>query len=861
MKNGQFTLKTQAALTKAQHLSQEYKHTDLLAEHLLCSIFKDPDGLPFQIAQKLTRDSKQPLTLIRDHLKTVPSVDGDIVYGEQASSDFRKLIQTSTEEARSLGDEYISLEHVLLAYLGKSFQLKTQLEKLGLTRQKVGTMMEELRGSQKVITDNPEGTYNSLKKYGIDLNEMARKGKLDPVIGRDEEIRRCIQILSRRTKNNPLLIGEPGVGKTAIAEGLAGRVVNGDVPNVIKSKKIVTLDIGALIAGAKYRGEFEDRLKAVLKEVTNSNEQIILFVDEIHTVVGAGAVEGAMDAANLLKPALARGELRLIGATTLKEYQKHIEKDAALERRFQPVYIQEPNTEDAITILRGLKEKYELHHGIRVTDQAIVSAITLSDRYISDRFLPDKAIDLVDEACSKLKIELGSLPIEMEEIERKLRSLKIEEAALKRENDQASVTRLEELRKESADLNEKFSAMKVKLDQERSEIDSITKIKSKIEDLRIEETNQERAGDLNKVAEIRYGDIPKLQKKLAEAEGSLQKKQKGSRLLKEEVTEEDIAQIVSKWTGIPVSKMLQSEKQKLLQIEEVLHRRVVGQGEAISAVAEAIRRNRAGLASENKPIGSFIFLGPTGVGKTETARSLAEFLFDNEKAMVRIDMTEYMEKHSVAKLIGAPPGYIGHDEGGQLTEAVRRRPYSILLFDEIEKAHPDVFNVLLQVLDDGRLTDSKGRMVNFKNTIIIMTSNLASQFISDPNLVEEEKEKMIKETLRHHFKPEFLNRIDETVVFRSISQEDLARIVDIQLDRLNERLQTRGMRLEYDPKVKKMLADMSYDKVYGARPLIRLIQNTIMNPLSKKILAGNYSSGALFKAVLKGSQVDFIPGN
>ncbi|MCB1146658.1 MAG: ATP-dependent chaperone ClpB [Leptospiraceae bacterium] len=854
-----FTQKTKEAHQKAQMLAEELGHAEVGPEHVLLSVFSDREGLPYQIAVQLTGNGKAVEDLIRKYLASIPKVEGDFQPGEYVSRDLGRLYQAAWAEAKGLGDEYLSLEHVLLAYLNGKYKLKDELSRLGLERKVVDAALKQMRGNQKVNSDNPEATFQALEKYGRNLNEAARKGSLDPVIGRDEEIRRAIQILSRRNKNNPLLIGEPGVGKTAIAEGLAGRIVQGDVPDAIKDKTIVTLDMGALIAGAKYRGEFEERLKAVLKEVTNSDEKIILFIDEIHSVVGAGATEGAMDAANLLKPAMARGELRLIGATTLKEYQKYIEKDAALERRFQPVYINEPNVEDAITILRGLRDRYEVHHGIRITDAAIISAVQLSNRYIADRFLPDKAIDLIDEAASKLRLELGSLPLEMEELHRKMHALQIEEAALKRENDKISMERLETVRKELADIKEKFDAMKLQLDKEKSVIGGATKVKEDIEKLRIEEAEAERKGDLNRVAEIRYGKIPELQKKLTEIDEALKNRADGSRLLKEEVTEEDIAQIIARWTGIPVSKMLQSEKQKLLQIETALHKRVVGQEEAVSSVAQAIRRNRAGLSEENRPVGSFLFLGPTGVGKTETARALAEFLFDDEKAMIRIDMTEYMEKHSVARLIGAPPGYIGHDEGGQLTEKVRRRPYSVLLFDEVEKAHPDVFNVFLQILDDGRLTDSKGRTVDFKNTIIVLTSNIGSHFIADTALNEEEKEAAVREELRRTFRPEFLNRLDATVIFHPIGKEHLKDILEIQLKQVLAKAHMRGIDLVIPDKVKERLVVEGYDPVYGARPLKRVIQNKLVNPLAVAILEGEYSEGQKLTAEWGVSDITFYP--
>ncbi|MDH4199518.1 MAG: ATP-dependent chaperone ClpB [Spirochaetia bacterium] len=856
MNMNKMTVKMRDALEEAHSQTVALKHVDILPEHVLYGIFHDPEGLPCQIAKNIS-DVEKIRGSISESLKKIPVVQGDVNYGENTSPETRRLLQQGFTEAQGMEDEFLSLEHVLLAYLNGSYKLKNELASLGLSRTAVLPLLKSLRGNQKVTDENPEGKFDVLNKYGRNLNELARKGKLDPVIGRDEEIRHCIQILSRRTKNNPMLIGEPGVGKTAIVEGLAGKIISGDVPDVIKDKTIIALDMGSLIAGAKYRGEFEERLKAVLDEVTKSQDKIIMFIDEIHTLVGAGAGEGAMDAANLLKPALARGDLRLIGATTLNEFQKHIEKDAALERRFQQVLINEPDQEDAITILRGLKERYELHHGIRITDSAIIAAVQLSDRYISDRFLPDKAVDLIDEACARLRIELGSMPLEMDEIYQKMRSLEIEEAALKKENDRASVERLEEVRKEVANLREKFNSMKVQLDEEKKLIQDITIVKEEIDGLRIEEARLERSGELDKVAEVRYGRIPDLQKKLEKAEQVLKNRQGGTRLLKEEVTEEDIAIIVSRWTGIPVTKMLQGEKEKLLRIEEALHKRVVGQDDAITAVAEAIRRNRAGLSDESRPIGSFLFLGPTGVGKTETARALAEFLFDDEKAMVRFDMSEYMEKHSVARLIGAPPGYVGYDEGGQLTESVRRRPYSVLLFDEVEKAHHDVFNLFLQILDDGRLTDSKGRTANFKNTIIIMTSNIGSEYLSDTSLNEEEKEAGIMEMLRARFRPEFLNRLDSISQFHTIDPVHLREILKLQLTHLTQRLEKKGLSLEIDKEVADYLIQNGYDPVYGARPLKRLIQEKLTNPIAKKLLEGDYSAGSVFKAFIKGTEVDF----
>ncbi|MDH5717545.1 MAG: AAA family ATPase [Spirochaetia bacterium] len=851
------TTKTIEAIENARNIAIEKKHTEILAEHLLLSIFKDKEGLPYQISFQVLNNIESINDIIIKYINSYPAVEGNMTYAEYASVNFNRLLQLSFEELKIFNDDYLSLEHILFAYISKNFYLTEELNKIGFTRNKIENIIKILRGGKTVKDNNPEIKYNTLKKYGKNLNELAEKGKLDPVIGRDEEIKRCVQILSRRTKNNPLLIGEPGVGKTAIAEGLANRIIQSDVPEAIKNKIIITLDMGALIAGAKFRGEFEERLKAVLDEVISSNGKIILFIDEIHTVVGAGAIEGAMDAANLLKPALAKGELRMIGATTVKEYKKYIEKDTALERRFQPILIKEPGIEDAVTILRGLREKYEVHHGIQITDQAIIAAVTLSDRYISERFLPDKAIDLIDEACSKLRIEIGSFPKEMEEIQQKIRSLEIEETALKREKDDKSIERLKFLKKELANLLENFNAMKFIFEEEKKSITDVALIKEQIDALKTEENRYERESNLNKVAEIRYGKLPQLQKKLEEFENNFKKKQQNRRFTKEEVSEEDIAEVVSKWTGIPVNKMLEKEKEKLLNIEDYLRKRIVGQDDALKALGEAIRRNRAGLSEENKPIGSFLFLGPTGVGKTETAKALAEILFNDEKAMVRIDMTEYMEKHSTARLIGAPPGYIGYDEGGQLTEAIRTKPYSVILFDEIEKAHKDVFNLFLQILDDGRLTDSKGHMVNFKNTIIIMTSNIASETIASVEMTNKDKISAIEKELSMVFKPEFLNRLDASIIFHSIKKEQLERIVQIQIHNLNERLQKKGIHLNVNKNLINKIINEGYDPVYGARPLKRVIQKYILNSLSEFMLRENIPDTVELNISLNKEKVEF----
>ena len=781
------------------------------------------------------------------------------------SSALKKTFDAAEKEAAKLKDDYISVEHLLLGLLDEGTPaLKKIFQSNGLRRDAVLKALVELRGNQRVTDQNPEGKFQALEKYGRDLTALARSGKIDPVIGRDEEIRRVMQVLTRRTKNNPVLIGEPGVGKTAIAEGLARRIVSGDVPETLKNKKLVAMDLGAMIAGAKFRGEFEDRLKAFLKEITSSEGRIILFIDELHTIVGAGAAEGAADAANMLKPQLARGELRCIGATTLDEYRKHIEKDPALERRFQPVFVEEPSVEATIAILRGLKERYEVHHGIRIQDAALVAAATLSHRYITDRFLPDKAVDLMDESASRLRMELDSMPVEIDKLERQIMQLEIEQAALKKEKDEASRERLKKLEKELANLKEQSTQLKAQWQNEKAAINAVGILNSQLEEAKTEAEKAQRSGDLNTAAQIQYGRIPELQGKIAAAQTELHKKPQGNRLLNEEVTEEDIAQVVAAWTGIPVSRMLEGERHKLVKMEERLQQRVIGQKEAIHAVANAVRRARSGLQDPNRPIGSFIFMGPTGVGKTELARALAEFLFDDESAMVRIDMSEYMEKHTVARLIGAPPGYVGYEEGGQLSEAIRRRPYSVLLFDEIEKAHADVFNVLLQMLDDGRLTDGQGRTVDFRNTIIIMTSNIGSPIIQEYFLDAKmskanqlDMEEKVRAELKKHFRPEFLNRIDDIIIFHSLDEKQLAKIVEIQLQRLEKRLAQQQLVLEVDESAKKLLANEGFDPQFGARPLKRAIQEHLLDPLATKLLDGEFKPGDRIKVTAKNDELAF----
>ncbi|MDP2302905.1 MAG: ATP-dependent chaperone ClpB [Ignavibacteria bacterium] len=852
-----FTIKAQEAIQNALEIAQNYGNQILEPEHILASLVEDKGGITDVIIQKTGANSDRIKIKTLELLERLPKVSGASGLGnQQMSQHLGKVFDSASDEAKNLKDEFVSTEHLLLSLSEDRGNAGQLLRDSGINHNIILQALKEVRGTQRVTSQNAEDTYQSLKKFGRDLNELAKRGKLDPVIGRDEEIRRVLQVLSRRTKNNPVLIGEPGVGKTAIAEGLAHRIISGDVPENLKSKRIIALDMASLIAGAQYRGQFEERMKAVLKEVQDANGEIILFIDELHTLVGAGSAEGAVDAANILKPALARGDLHCVGATTLNEYKKYIEKDAALERRFQPVLVSEPSEEDAISILRGLKERYEVHHGVRITDSAIVAAVQLSNRYISDRFLPDKAIDLIDESASKLRIEIDSMPEELDVIERKIKQLEIEREALKRENDEPSAKRLIELEEELSQFNEEKNGLKLHWNLEKEKIQSLRNAKSEIEKLKADAERYEREGDLGKVAEIRYGKISSLEKKMRDETALLAEVQKSKKMLKEEVDAEDIAEIVAKWTGIPVSKMLESERSKLLRLEDELHKRVIGQDDAVIAVANAIRRSRAGLQDMNRPIGSFIFLGTTGVGKTELARALAEFLFDDEHAMIRIDMSEYMEKFSVSRLIGAPPGYVGYEEGGQLTESVRRRPYSVLLLDEIEKAHPDVFNVLLQVLDDGRLTDNQGRTVNFKNTIIIMTSNLGSQLIQEElmNLDEENFDSkmghmrlQLSELLRKTIKPEFLNRIDEVVLFKPLMKNEIRQIVELQITRVASMLTDKEITLAITEQAKDWLAHIGYDVTFGARPLKRTIQRHLINPLSQQLLMGNFISGDIVR--------------
>ena len=860
MRLDKLTTKSQEALQHAQALAEKRNHQAIDVEHLLFALLGQKEGVVLSLLQKLS----VPLNTLTDRLQKaldrLPQVTGSATQ-TYITPRLKKVIESAETEAEALKDEYVSTEHLLLAMIQDSGEAGKILKDLGATRENILNGLVSIRGGQRITDQNPEEKYQALEKYSRDLTDLARKGKLDPVIGRDDEIRRVVQVLSRRTKNNPVLIGEPGVGKTAIVEGLALRIVNGDVPEGLKDKRLVALDLGALIAGAKYRGEFEDRLKALLKEVTDAAGRIILFIDELHTLVGAGAAEGAMDASNMLKPALARGELRCVGATTLDEYRKRIEKDPALERRFQPVFVGEPSLEHTIAILRGLKERYEVHHGVRITDGAIIAAATLSHRYISDRFLPDKAIDLIDESASRLRIEIDSMPVEIDEVERKILQLEIEKQALKREEDKASKERLAQLEREIQNLKETSNGLKAHWNNEKESIQRIRSLKEKLETTKVEEQKAQREGDLNRAAELRYGTLGQLQKELEQANLQLAELQKDQKMLKEEVDAEDVAEVVAKWTGIPVSKMLEGDIQKLLKMEDRLKARVVGQPDAIHAVANAVRRARAGLQDENRPTGSFIFLGPTGVGKTELCRALAEFLFDDEQAMVRLDMSEFMEKHSVSRLIGAPPGYVGYEEGGYLTEAVRRRPYSVVLFDEIEKAHPEVFNALLQILEDGRMTDGQGRTVDFKNTVIIMTSNLGSQYIQDlADGSRKELEARVTAALRDAFKPEFLNRIDEIIIFNSLGREEIKSIVEIQLKRLRQNLANRKMALEITDDAKELLAEKGYDPVYGARPLKRTIQRLIQDPLAVKILEGEFQEGDRVRIDANGDALMFEHG-
>jgi ATP-dependent Clp protease ATP-binding subunit ClpB len=843
-----FTVKAQEAVQRANDLASEHGNPELLPIHLLAALVEDKEGIVVPVLEKIGIGPQAVLAEIYQQIEKLPKVSGSGTKQATMSSQVNQLLENSFKQADSFKDEYVSTEHLLLAITSlKRDAAQELLARHGATHDAILKALTSVRGSQRITDQNPEGKYQALERYARDLTEQARRGKLDPVIGRDEEIRRVIQVLSRRTKNNPVLIGEPGVGKTAIVEGLAQRIISGDVPEALKNKRVVSLDLGAMLAGAKYRGEFEDRLKAVLKEIGDAQGQIVLFIDELHTLVGAGAAEGAIDASNMLKPALARGELRAIGATTLNEYRKYIEKDAALERRFQIVFVGEPNVEDTIAILRGLKERYEVHHGVRIKDSAIVAAATLSHRYISDRFLPDKAIDLIDEAAASLRIQIDSMPTEIDQLERRATQLEIEKQALKKEDDRSSRERLALVEKELAEIREKSNALKAKWKLEKDVIAKARALKEKLEQLKLEEQAEERKGNLERVAQIRYGLIRQTEEDLKKITAQMDGKSGATRMLKEEVDEEDVARIVSKWTGIPVSKMLEGEVKKLINMEDRPRLRVIGQDEALERVANAIRRSRAGLSDPKRPIGSFIFLGPTGVGKTELARALAEFLFDDERAMLRIDMSEYMEKHAVSRLIGAPPGYVGYEEGGQLTEQVRRRPYAVVLFDEIEKAHPDVFNVLLQIMDDGRLTDGKGRTVDFKNTVIIMTSNLGSSFLQSQTPLSardfEEASKQVMNTLHGHFKPEFLNRVDDIIIFRPLGKEQLVKIVELRLEDLRRLLADRKISLELTDSAKELLFTAGYDPNFGARPLKRSIQKLVQDPLALKILDGEVLHG------------------
>ena len=855
MRLDKFTLRGQEAIQSAIELAERNQHQQVEPEHLLVAMLEQSEGIVRPILGKLGANVAVILNDTQAAVARFPRVQGGQQY---FSSRLSQIFTASQKQADQMQDEFISTEHLLLAIAEeKDGDGGKILRQHGVVKDDLFKVIEQMRGGSRITDQNAEQNYQALSKYARDLTELARKGKLDPVIGRDDEIRRTIQVLSRRTKNNPVLIGEPGVGKTAIVEGLAQRIVSGDVPETLRNKRLVGLDLGSMLAGAKYRGEFEDRLKSVLKEIENAQGQIILFIDELHTLVGAGAAEGAIDASNMLKPALARGELRCVGATTLNEYKKYIEKDAALERRFQQVYVGEPTVEDTIAILRGLKDRYEVHHGVRIKDSAIVAAATLSNRYITDRFLPDKAIDLIDEAASRLRIEIDSLPQEIDQLERETIQLEIERQALQREEDEKSKARLREIEQRIADLKETSAGMKAKWQSEKEAIDHLRSAKAELEQLRFQLDQARNAGDLARASEIQYGQIPELERKLKAEQDKLAVFQQDGVMLKEEVDEEDVAEVVAKWTGIPVSRMLEGEMQKLVTMEGRLGQRVIGQEEALAAVANAVRRARAGLQDPNRPIGSFIFLGPTGVGKTETARALAEFLFDDERAMIRLDMSEYMEKHAVARMIGAPPGYVGYEEGGQLTEAVRRRPYSVILFDEIEKAHSDVFNVLLQILDDGRLTDSKGRTVDFKNTVLIMTSNLGSREIQAAEGDEKQVREAVLQELRLNFKPEFLNRVDDIVIFHQLSREQIGKIIEVQLERLTTMLHERNVNLVLEPSAKELLMREGYDPSYGARPLKRAIQSLIQNPLAVTLLQGEIQPGQTVRLSANGDTMEF----